>query len=97
MAFIFSPLTDDESTPKTPKISLAGAAHIKMYRIWMFAMLKDQPNRTEREHITECEPCGRAFGAALGVSSFGKASKGQQPPANETPVSSDRDEPKAVA
>jgi hypothetical protein len=97
MAFSLSPLSDNDSAIPVPKISLAGPAHVKMSRIWMFAMLKDWPTLTERAHIAACEPCESAFKAAIGVSSFGKGSKEQQPQGTEPPSRPAKDVPKAVA
>jgi len=98
MPLFLSSFSDDDSVKQAVKISLAGSAHVKMYRIWMFAMLKDLPAAVEREHIAECDACGRAFRASLGVSSFSKGQKKDQPPdTNEPPAASGTDIPKAVA
>ena len=97
MALFLSPINNDSSATQTPKVFLTVPAHVKMSRIWMFAMLKDRPTPAEREHITVCEPCGRAFRAALGVSSFGKGLRDPQPQVSEAPTRPDEDAPKAVA
>jgi hypothetical protein len=97
MPLFLSHLTDDDSAKKTAKISLAASPHVKMYRIWMFAMLKDRPTAAERQHIGECDACGGAFRASLGVSSFGKGPKDQPPDVSEPPASPGKDIPKAVA
>jgi hypothetical protein len=97
MALFFSFSNDAESARQTAKISLAGSAHVKMSRIWMFAMLKDHPTAAERDHITLCEPCGKAFRASLGVSNFGQGPKDQRPRASEPAASHGKDIPKAVA
>jgi hypothetical protein len=96
MALFLSPV-NDESRGQTEKISLAGSVHVKMYRVWMFALLKDHPTAAERDHITGCDPCGNAYRASLGISSFVKRPKDQEPRANEPPASSGKDVPKAVA
>jgi hypothetical protein len=95
MAFFLSPLTDNDSVTPTAKFSLP--MHMKMYRIWMFAMLKDRPSPAETAHIKACQACGQAFRAALGVSSFGKKSMDQQPRVSQPPANSGNDAPKAVA
>jgi hypothetical protein len=96
MALFLSPLSDNESAIQAPKISLAGPTHVKMSRIWMFAMLKDRPTLAEKAHITVCEPCGSTFRAALGISSF-KGLKDQQLRATDPPSSPGKDVPRAVA
>ena len=94
---LFMTCLEDETLRQTVKISLARREHLKMYRIWMFAMLKDHPTAAEREHITRCEACGDAFRASLGVSSFGKGPKAEPLQISEPVTSDDQDTPKAVA
>jgi hypothetical protein len=96
MALFLSPFSENVSS-QGPKISLAGPTHLKMPRIWTFAMLKDRPTLAENAHMTVCESCRSTFSAALGISSFGKGSKDQQPRAAEPPSSPGKDVPKAVA
>jgi hypothetical protein len=96
MALFLSPLSDYQSAIQAPKISLAGPTHLKMSRIWMFAMFKDRPTLAEKAHITVCESCGSTFRAARGISSF-KSLKDQQPRATEPPSSPGEDVPRAVA
>jgi hypothetical protein len=95
MAFFLSPLSDHETAAPTAKFSLP--THVKMHRMWMFAMLKDSPSPAETVHIMSCETCGQAFRAAHGVSGFGKSSVDQQRQVNPPPTSSGNDVPKAVA
>ena len=54
----------------TTRFSLVSEAHIKIYRIWMFAMSKDRPTSAERQHISACVQCGDAFRLAFDVSGF---------------------------
>jgi hypothetical protein len=68
MSLFLSAATDTES--ETARFSLASEAHIKIYRIWMFAMSKDHPTSVERRHISSCRGCGDAFRLASGVSGF---------------------------
>jgi hypothetical protein len=74
MALYFSALDDDFGDDR-PHFSLSRTFHLKTYRIWMFALMKDQPNATERDHIVNCDPCGRAFRSALGISGYTHAAK----------------------
>jgi len=97
MPLFMTCLEDDVISRQTVKISLARREHIKMYRIWMFATLKDRPTAAEREHITRCEVCGDAFRASLGVSSFGRGPQAEPLETSEPATTDDKDTPKAVA
>jgi len=97
MAAFLSPLSDKDSAIQTPRISLGGVAHVKMSRLWMFAMLKDRPTLAEREHIRVCATCEGAFRAALGISSFSKRSTNQHLQVTEQPSGASKEVPKAVA
>ena len=67
---LFLSCTRDELAENTGKFSLLPEDHIETYRIWMFALLRDRPTRSESAHINVCEQCGSVFNASLGVNTL---------------------------
>ena len=67
---LFLSCTRDEFAGNTRKFSLLPEDHIETYRLWMFALLRDRPNRSESAHIDACEQCGTVFNASLGVTTL---------------------------
>jgi hypothetical protein len=69
MALFLSALVGD-SEREPARFSLIPEAHIKIYRIGMFAMSQDQLTSSERQHLSGCVKCAEAFRLAVGVTDF---------------------------
>ena len=66
--FLSAVVSTSESEPA--RSSLVSEAHIKIFRLGMFAMFNDYPTLAERQHIRDCAKCGEAFRLAVGVTDF---------------------------
>ena len=96
MALFFSALSDGSGEDQ-PHFSLSTDAHIKTHRLWMFALVKDQPNAFERDHIAHCDSCGRAFRSALGISAFSEGMKDAPYSDTSNPSVPQKEKQRAVA
>ncbi|HET9218479.1 MAG TPA: hypothetical protein VFR18_15960 [Terriglobia bacterium] len=76
---LFLSSTRDEFVGNTRKFSLFPQDHLETYRIWMFALLRDRPTRSESTHMNVCEQCGSVFNASLGVTTLREPEKDTVP------------------
>ena len=64
---LFLSLLDEKAAGKAGKVSLTPETHVKTYRIWMAALLRDTLTPAEHAHTLVCDRCNQAFSAALGL------------------------------
>ena len=64
---LFLSLNDDSSAAMTGKVSLAPEDHVKVYRMWTAALVRDWLTIAEDAHINSCDLCKSAFNAAQGT------------------------------
>jgi len=60
---LFLSLLDENAAGKIGKVSLTPDPHVKTYRIWMAALLRDRLTPAEHAHTLACDACRQELSA----------------------------------
>ena len=64
---MFLSLLDESAARKIGKVSLNTDPHVKTYRIWMAALLRDRLTPAEHAHTLVCDGCRQELSTAKGL------------------------------